>query len=117
MSEEVRQGQIWLADLGQPVGSIAGYRRPVVILQGDRVNASLLETYLTTPLTSNLRLSRFPTNLALAASATGLPKDSIAQLPLTLAVDQSQLIERVGQVSEAQLAQLFLRLDIVLGRT
>jgi mRNA interferase MazF len=113
---DVRQGQIWLADLGEPVGSAAGYQRPVVIVQGNRVNASRLDTYLATPLTGNLRLSQFPTNLLMASSGTGLPKDSVAQVTLTLAIDQSQLIEVLGMLDGRLLQQLFTRLDLVLGR-
>ena len=54
--------------------------------------------------------------MLLPAKATGLDKDSVAQLTLMLAIDEEQLIERVGRISERQLAQLFARLDLALGR-
>jgi mRNA interferase MazF len=113
----VLQGDIWLADLGQPVGSIAGYVRPVVIIQGNLVNASRLTTYLAVPQTSNARRMVFPTSVLLNAKQTGLEYDSVAQPTLTLAVAEEQLLEHVGTVSAKQLHQLFERLDIALGRT
>jgi len=32
------QGDVWWADLPDPVGSGPGFRRPVVIVQGDALN-------------------------------------------------------------------------------
>ncbi len=113
---EVRQGEIWLAELSDPVGSLAGYVRPVVIVQGNEVNASKIPTYLAIPVTSNLRRQLMPTNLFLSARETGVAHDSVAQPTLLLAVDQSQLIEPIGMVQDRQLQKLFVQLDRVLGR-
>ena len=33
-----RRSEIWLADLGDPVGSEPGYQRPVLIIQDDSFN-------------------------------------------------------------------------------
>lgn len=113
----VKQRDIWIVDLPNPVGSEAGYRRPVVIVQADSLNISRMMTFLAVPITGIEFRSSFAWNLNLPSKSTGLIKNSVAQTNLTLTVNESQLIERVGQVSEAQLAQLFFRLDIVLGRT
>lgn len=113
---QVTRRDIWLADLGEPTGSTAGDIRPIVIVQNDSLNVSRLTTYLAIPLTSNLRRQAVPWNLFLPAKSTGLEKDSVAQPTLTLAVDEVQLIERIGRVSEKHLDQLFSRLDIALGR-
>ena len=42
----ISQGEIWWADLASPTGSGPGpgYRRPVVIVQGDPFNRSTLAT-------------------------------------------------------------------------
>lgn len=113
----VRQGDIWIADLPEPVGNLAGFRRPVVIVQGNLINESKLVTYLAVPLTSNLKWQNVPTNLALLKSQSGLPRDSVAQPTLLQAVADAQLIDVVGAVSDKWLQQLFHRLDIVLGRS
>lgn len=110
------QRDIWWADFGDPRGSEAGYRRPVVIVQTDALNASRLRTVICMPLTSNTAWRASPWNLFLSARSTGLTKDSLAQAALTLALDRSQLIEPVGRVSPAQLTKLFACLDIALGR-
>jgi mRNA-degrading endonuclease toxin of MazEF toxin-antitoxin module len=51
---EVALGEIWWADLPGPAGSAAGFRRPVVVVQGNPLNRSRLATVVCVPLTSNL---------------------------------------------------------------
>ncbi|MCK5056646.1 MAG: type II toxin-antitoxin system PemK/MazF family toxin [Candidatus Aminicenantes bacterium] len=36
----MKRGAIWLADLGEPVGSGPGYRRPVLVVQSNDFNRS-----------------------------------------------------------------------------
>ena len=113
---DVAQRDIWWADLGEPIGSVAGFARPVIVIQSDAINASRLTTFLCVPLTSNPRWAMVPWNLPLPASATGLEHDSVAQTGLMFAADETQLIERAGRISQRRLDQLFTRLDIALGR-
>jgi mRNA-degrading endonuclease toxin of MazEF toxin-antitoxin module len=34
----IAQGEVWWADIGEPIGSAPGYRRPVVVVQCDAMN-------------------------------------------------------------------------------
>jgi mRNA interferase MazF len=116
VTRDIRQGDIWLADLGDPVGSVAGYMRPVIIVQGDRINASRLPTYLAVPTTGNMRLAGLVTNIAFKNSESGLPRDSVAQPTLMLAVDEGQLVEKIGGLKARSLEKIFAKLDLILGR-
>ena len=64
--------------MSSPVGSGTGFRRPVLIVQGDSFNASRISTAVVVPLTSNERLAAAPGNVLLPAESTGLPKHSVA---------------------------------------
>lgn len=112
----IAQGEIWWADLADPVGSEPGFRRPVVVIQGAAFNQSSLRTVLTVALTSNLHWADAPGNVRLPAKSTGLPKDSVANVSQILTVDRSDLTERVGRVSASQLELILAGVDIVLGR-
>ncbi|MGH7897119.1 MAG: type II toxin-antitoxin system PemK/MazF family toxin [Candidatus Binatia bacterium] len=112
----IAQGEVWWADLPQPTGSAPGFRRPVVVVQGDALNRSRLGTAVCVPLTSNLRWADAPGNVRLAPRATGLPKESVANVSLIVALDKSMLTERVGKLSRSQLELLFSGIDVVLGR-
>ena len=112
----ISQGGVWWADPGKPTGSGPGYRRPVVIVQCDALNQSRVGTVVCVPLTSNLKWSDAPGNVLLAARATGLAKDSVANVSLIVAVDRSQLTECVGKLARRQLELVFAGIDVVLGR-
>ncbi len=113
----ITQGEVWWADLGEPAGSEPGFRRPVVLVQGEAFNQSSLRTVVCVALTSNLRWSDAPGNVRLTARATGLPKDSVANVSQLVTLDRDVLTERSGRLSRSQLELVLAGIDIVLGRT
>ena len=112
----ISQGEVWWADLGLPNGSAPGFRRPVVVVQGDAMNRSRIATVVCVPLTSNMIWADAPGNALLTARATGLPKDSVANVSQVLTLDKTDLIERVGKLAPAKIELLLAGIDIVLGR-
>ena len=112
----ISQGEIWWADLPGPRGSGPGFRRPVAVVQGDALNRSRLATAVCVPLTSNLRWADAPGNALLAARATGLPQDSVANVSQIIAMDRELLGERAGKLPPAKLELLLSGFDVILGR-
>lgn len=112
----IGQGDVFWASLEDPVGSAPGFRRPVLIVQGDSFNASRIATTVVVPLTSNQRLVVAPGNVPLPAATTGLPKDSVANVSQIITIDRELLTERVGRVTAAQLDRIMAGIDLVLGR-
>ena len=113
----IAQGEVWWADLGEPAGSEPGFRRPVVVVQGDAFNRSSLRTVVCVGLTSNLRWADAPGNVLLPARATGLPRDSVANVSQLVTVDRDALTERVGVVSASSLELVLAGIEVVLGRS
>ena len=112
----ISQGEIWWADLPPPTGSGPGYRRPVVVVQGDAFNRSRIATIVCVPLTSNLRWALAPGNVRLPARATGLEKDSVANVSQIVSIDRDLLSARVGKLALAQVELLLSGIDAVLGK-
>jgi mRNA interferase MazF len=112
----ITQGDVWWADLPAPAGSGPGFRRPVVVVQGDALNRSRISTVVCVPLTSNLRWADAPGNLAIPARVTGLQKDSVANVSQILSLDRDLLTERVGKLPRGRMELLFSGIDIMLGR-
>ena len=112
----IAQGDVCWADLPEPAGSGPGFRRPVLVVQGDAFNRSRAATVVCVPLTSNLKWADAPGNVSLPARSTGLSKDSVANVSQVVTLDRDQLTERVGRVSRAQLELVFAGLDLVMGR-
>jgi mRNA interferase MazF len=113
---DVAQGEVWWADLPGPAGSGPGFRRPVVIVQGDHLNRSKLGTVVCVPLTSNLAWADAPGNVMLPAKVSGLPKDSVANASQIVAVDRDFLSARCGRLPPKKLARVMSGIDVVLGR-
>jgi mRNA interferase MazF len=112
----IAQGEVWWADLGEPVGSEPGFRRPVVVVQGDAFNASTIQTVVCVALTSNLKWGEAPGNVPLSARSTGLPKASVANVSQLVTLDRAALTERVGRISASSLELVLAGIDVVLGR-
>jgi mRNA interferase MazF len=113
---EVAQGETWWANLPEPTGSGPGFRRPVVVVQGDALNRSRITTVVCIPLTSNLTWAEAPGNVLLSSKLTGLPKDSVANASQIIALDRQCLSARVGKLPPKKLALLMNGIDVVLGR-
>ncbi|MEX5213048.1 MAG: type II toxin-antitoxin system PemK/MazF family toxin [Nitrospiraceae bacterium] len=112
----ISQGEVWWADLPPPAGSGPGFRRPVVVVQGDALNRSRLATVVCIPLTSNVQWADAPGNVLLTTRLTRLPKDSVANVSQIVALDRGLLSERVSKLSRAKLELLLAGIDVMLGR-
>lgn len=112
----ISQGEVWWADLAEPSGSEPGFRRPVVVVQSDSFNRSRIAIVVCVALTSNLRWAEAPGNVLLSAKATGLPKDSVANVSQLVTLDKASLTDRVGSLPDKKLELVFSGIDVVLGR-
>jgi mRNA interferase MazF len=112
----ISQGHVYWADLPDPTGSGPGFRRPVIVVQGDALNRSRIRTVVCVPLTSNLVWANAPGNVLLPAKTTGLPRDSVANASQIVALDRDLITEEVGKVAKRQLELILTGIDIVLGR-
>lgn len=96
----MQRGEIWWAELPEPVASEPGYRRPVLILQSDDFTRSRIQTIIVIVLTTNLRLAGAPGNVLLTTRDASLPKDSVVNVSQIITVDKSFLNERVSRVND-----------------
>jgi mRNA interferase MazF len=112
----ISQGDVWWADLPDPTGSGPGFRRPVVVVQGDSLNRSQIATVVCVPLTSNVKWAKAPGNVLLSPRLTGLPKDSVANVSQIVTLDKALLTDRAGRLPRAQLGLVLSGVDVVLGR-
>ncbi len=111
----MRRGEVWWANLGEPSGSGPGFRRPVVIVQANAFNESAIRTVLCVVVTSNLRLGEAPGNVRLPRRASGLGKDSVANVSQVITTDKQSLTQRVGRLTSATLRDIDAGLRLVLA--
>ncbi|MEM8501977.1 MAG: type II toxin-antitoxin system PemK/MazF family toxin [Cyanobacteria bacterium P01_D01_bin.1] len=94
------RGEIWWANLPNPVGSEPGYRRPVLVVQDDTFTQSRISTVIVVVITSNTYLAEAPGNVLLPRAASGLSKDSVANVSQILTIDKTFLVERIGSLPD-----------------
>lgn len=111
----IQRGEIWWADLGEPRGSEPGDRRPLLIVQADAFNRSRIATTIAVVVTSNLALVDAPGNVLLPKRASGLPKESVANVSQVVTVDRDVLTERAGRISGDLLGAVDAGLGLALG--
>ncbi|MBC2718211.1 MAG: type II toxin-antitoxin system PemK/MazF family toxin [Desulfobacteraceae bacterium] len=95
----MHRGEIWWADLPASEGSEPGFRRPVLIVQANPFNRSMINTIIAVALTGNLRLGKAPGNVFLPSEHTDLPNDSVANVSQVVTIDKAYLDECVGVLS------------------
>ena len=112
----ISQGDVWWADLPSAVGSEPAFRRPVVVVQSDAFNQSSISTVVCVAVTSNLHWAGSPGNVLLPARATGLRRESVANVTQVVTLDRRDLTERAGKLSRAKLDLVLAGLDTLVGR-
>jgi mRNA interferase MazF len=111
----VNRGQIWWADLPDPVASEPGYKRPVIVIQADEFNKSSINTVVVVAITSNVRLADAPGNVKLPKSKAGLNKESVANVSQILTMDKQFLVEKIGHLDNHTMQELDEGIALVLG--
>ena len=125
---------MWWADLPTPEGSEPGFppplelrrgaperlrreggRRPVLIVSNDAFNRSRIRTVLAVALTANLSLVDAPGNVLVPAKASGLPKDSVANVSQVVTLDKEVLTDLAGRIKGTLLADVSSGLRLVLS--
>ena len=94
------QGGIYWAELGPAVGSRPAKRRPVLVIQSNTYNESNLATVFVAVITTNTALATMPGNVFLAATATGLPRDSVVNVTAIVTLNKADLADYVGQLPD-----------------
>ncbi|MEO8381918.1 MAG: type II toxin-antitoxin system PemK/MazF family toxin [Acidobacteriota bacterium] len=114
---DVARGEIWWADLPDPVASDPGGVRPVLLVQANAFNRSRIATVLAVVLTTNDRLGDLPGNVRLSPRETGLKQVSVANVSQIITADRTFLRQRIGRIGPDAMARVESGLRLVLGLT
>jgi len=68
------------------------------VIQDDIFTQSRIRTVIVVVITSNTQLAEAPGNVLLPRQASGLPKDSVANVSQILTLDKAFLVERIGSL-------------------
>lgn len=110
-----KRGDVWLIDFDPAVGAEIRKVRPAVVISLDRVGR--LPLRLVVPITDwKQQYAGYPWFVELPASAAnGLAKDSGADAFQTKSVALSRFVDRLGEVTPAQLDEIAEAIALCVG--
>ena len=111
----MKRGEVWWAELPEPIASEPGFGRPVLILQSDEFNRSLINTVVAAAITSNMKLAAAPGNVSLAKRSANLGRESVVNVSQIVTLDKSFLRERVGKLQAPKLREVEEGVRLVLA--
>ena len=107
----IKQFDIWLADLNPSVGIEPGKKRPVVVVQTDLLNEFHLST-LICPISTNVKEEVEILRIHLKRGQ--LEKLSDILIDQVRAIDNKRFIKKIGKLNKEQIIKLKENLRIVL---
>ncbi len=112
--QNVKRGEIYMADLSPVVGSEQGGVRPVLIIQNN-VGNRYSPTVIVSAITSKLGKAKLPTHIDLPSEKYHLPKDSVALLEQIRTLDKRRLKEKITCLEESKMKEINRAILISLG--
>ncbi len=114
MTDQLRRGDVWLADLNPTQGSEQSGIRPIIIFQNNIVS-QFSTTTLAIPLTTNSRRAALPICMAISQGDGGLAQDSVALCFQMRVLNKTRLTRKLGQLRPETIAQLEVVVLLTLG--
>jgi mRNA interferase MazF len=110
---EIRQGDVFWVDFGEPSGSSPGYKHPFVIIQNDVFNSSKINTVIGIALTSNIVRAEIPGNALLKKGEANLPKTCVANVSQIITIDKYDLKMKIGHLSKIRILEILEGLYLI----
>ncbi|CAK8720854.1 mRNA interferase [Candidatus Electrothrix laxa] len=110
----IKRGQIWWAELPEPVGSGPDYRRPLLIVQSNEFNQSNISTIIAAVITTNTRLAAAPGNILLTRKMSKLSKKSVVNVSQLITIDKTLCTEKVATLPSNIMAEVDNGIKLVL---
>lgn len=108
----IKRGQVWMANLGTTIGSEQGGKRPVLVVQND-IGNKYSPTLTVVPLTSKQNKNKLPTHVMI--NEPYLTEISIALIEQVRTIDKVRLIEFMGKTNDYIMIEIDRALEIQNG--
>jgi mRNA interferase MazF len=110
----IRKGSVYWIDFSPGKGSEPKGRRPGLVIQGDALNDSKLNTVIVLAITSTLKFGELPGNVVLKKGEANLLKRCVVNVTQIKSVDKGSLREMIGSLSKKRMMEVQEGLRLVL---
>ncbi|MFP4023635.1 MAG: type II toxin-antitoxin system PemK/MazF family toxin [Thiohalospira sp.] len=95
---QIKQFEIWIADLNPQIGTEPGKTRPVLTVQTNLLNKIPHPSTLVCPMTTNINKGADILRVHLKKGAANLLQDCDIMIDQVRAIDNNRLIKKVGDL-------------------
>jgi mRNA interferase MazF len=111
---QIKQFEIWIADLNPQIGTEPGKTRPVLVIQSNLLNKIPHPSTIVCPLTTNVEKDAEILRVHLKKGMVNLHENCDIMIDQVRAIDNKRLVKRVGELPQELISQIKENLSIVL---
>ncbi len=111
---QIKQFEIWIADLNPQIGTEPGKTRPVVIIQTNLLNKISHPSIIICPITTNIQKNAEILRVHLKKGIANLNQDCDIMIDQLRAIDNKRLIKKLGSLRNDIIEQLKENIQIIL---
>jgi mRNA interferase MazF len=98
LTMQIKQFEIWIADLNQQIGTESGKTRPVLVVQSNLLNKIPHPSSIVCPITTNIKKNAEILRVHLKKGMANLHQDCDIMIDQIRAIDNKRLINKVGDL-------------------
>lgn len=110
----IRQFEIWIADLNPQMGTETGKTRPVVVVQTDMLNKVNHPTTIICPITINVKRESEIMRTYLTKGVANVSEDCDIMIDQIRAIDNRRFVRKIGTLPSNKATAMMDNLKIVL---
>ena len=95
---QIKQFEIWIADLNPQIGTEPGKTRPVLVVQSNLLNKIPHPSSIVCPITTNIKKNTEILRVHLKKGMASLHQDCDVMIDQLRAIDNKRLINKVGDL-------------------
>ncbi len=103
---KINQFELWLANLNPKRRTEPGKKRPVVVVQSNLLNNTILNSTIVCPITTNVIESTNILRLHLKKAESKLDFDSDIMVDQLRSIDNKRFIQKLGVLPESMVRQI-----------
>jgi len=111
---QIKQFQIWIADLNPQKGTESGKTRPVLIVQTNLLNKIPHPSTIICPITTNVKKEAEILRIHLKKGMSNLHQDCDVMLDQIRAIDNKRLINKVGNLPKNLIERIKENIKIII---
>ena len=111
---EIKQFDIWIADLNPQIGTEPGKTRPVVIIQTNLLNKIPHPSTIICPITTNIKKNAEILRVHLKKGSANLNQDCDVMIDQLRAIDNKRLVKKIGKLPKGLTETVSENLRIIL---